>query len=65
MRDEVSTVWRKSSRSNNGGNGNCVEVALRGVAAAVRDSKNPAGPTISLPDWAGFLAAAKLGVYDR
>ncbi len=27
-------VWRKSSRSNNGGNGNCVEVALTKVRGA-------------------------------
>jgi len=58
-------VWRKSSRSSNGGNANCVEIALTGVTAAVRDSKNPTGPTISLPDWSGFLAAAKNGAYDR
>ena len=61
----MSTVWRKSSRSNAGGNANCVEIALTGVTAAVRDSKNPTGPTISLPDWSGFLAAAKNGAYDR
>jgi hypothetical protein len=54
-------VWRKSSRSNAGGNANCVEVALTGVAASVRDSKNPTGPTISLPDWSAFLTAAKRG----
>ena len=58
-------MWRKSSRSSNGGNANCVEIALTGVTAAVRDSKNPTGPTISLPDWSGFLAAAKNGAYDR
>jgi uncharacterized protein DUF397 len=61
----VSTVWRKSSRSNAGGNANCVEVSLTGVTAAVRDSKNPAGPTISLPDWSRFLSDTKNGAYDR
>jgi hypothetical protein len=30
----------------------------------VRDSKNPTGPTISLPNWQAFLAAAKTGAYD-
>ncbi|GAA3460457.1 DUF397 domain-containing protein [Saccharothrix longispora] len=58
-------MWRKSSRSNTGGNGNCVEVALDGRAARVRDSKNPSGPTVALGDWAGFLSAAKKGAYDR
>jgi len=60
----VSTVWRKSSRSSGGGNAQCVEIALTGAVAVVRDSKNPAGPTIALPDWSGFLAAAKNGAYD-
>ncbi|SDG98554.1 protein of unknown function [Lentzea fradiae] len=51
-------MWRKSSRSNNGGNGDCVEVALAGPAALVRDSKNP-GSTVAAPRWAAFLAAVK------
>jgi hypothetical protein len=41
--------WRKSSWSNGGNNGDCVEVAFTGPAAAIRDSKNPAGPTLLLP----------------
>jgi Domain of unknown function (DUF397) len=49
--------WRKSSRSGNGG-GECVEVATHqpGIVA-VRDSKDPDGPilTISRNEWAGFL----------
>jgi hypothetical protein len=57
-------LWRKSSRSNNGNNSNCVEVALAGRAARVRDSKNPSGPTVALPNWAGFLDAAKRGAFD-
>ncbi|MBY8854675.1 DUF397 domain-containing protein, partial [Saccharothrix sp. MB29] len=40
-------MWRKSGRSNTGGNGNCVEVALDGRAARVRDSKNPSGPSVA------------------
>lgn len=58
-------MWRKSSRSGSGTNANCVEVALTGVHAAARDSKNPGGPTVSLGDWSSFLAAAKRGAYDR
>ena len=49
--------WRKSSYSGNGG-GNCVEVArnLPGIVA-VRDSKDPHGPvlTVSADDWAAFI----------
>lgn len=37
--------WRKSSRSN--GAQNCVEVANLHRQQAVRDSKNPAGPTLA------------------
>jgi hypothetical protein len=51
--------WRKSSHSNGGQQGSCVEVARRlpGVVA-VRDSKDPDGPVLTLsPDeWARFTA---------
>jgi hypothetical protein len=40
--DHVDREWRKSSRSDH--QGSCVEV--RGDLAAVRDSKNLAGPTL-------------------
>lgn len=45
MTDLTRAVWRKSTRSNGGGD--CVEVAdnLAGVVA-VRDSKNPTGPAL-------------------
>jgi Domain of unknown function (DUF397) len=58
-----SLVWRKSSRSGNGGscievawrksshsggNGNCVEVAATPVGVLLRDSKNPDGPTLAV-----------------
>jgi hypothetical protein len=52
--------YRKSSYS--GGNNNCVEVAtnLPGVVA-VRDSKNPAGPTLAFTpeEWRTFLDSIK------
>jgi hypothetical protein len=57
-------VWRKSSRSNNGNNSNCVEVSLAGRSARVRDSKNPGGPSVTLPDWQSFLTAAKSGRFS-
>ncbi|MGI5213778.1 DUF397 domain-containing protein [Plantactinospora sp. CA-290183] len=50
--------WRKSSRSNSSG-GACVEVAdnLPGLVA-VRDSKDPTGPTLTFGPtaWRGFLS---------
>jgi len=55
--DLSRAVWHKSTRSNGSG-GACVEVArnLSGVIA-VRDSKNPDGPTliVSRDEWASFI----------
>ena len=50
-------TWRRSARS--AGNGCCVEVALLGDGVAVRDSKDPEGPTLAFaaPAWKGFLAS--------
>jgi hypothetical protein len=57
--------WRKSSYTS--GQGNCVEVAsnVPGMVA-VRDSKDPLGPTLAFaPDeWEGFTAAVKAGEFD-
>ena len=58
-------MWRKSSRSNNGGNGNCVEVALNGQAARVRDSKNRASSEVAAPQWASFIGAVKRGDFEK
>jgi Domain of unknown function (DUF397) len=59
-----NAVWRKSSRSNGGGNcielawrkssqsnggGECVELARTPQFGAVRDSKNPGGPMLVFP----------------
>jgi Domain of unknown function (DUF397) len=49
--------WRTSSRSGDDG-GMCVEVATNlPDAVAVRDSKNPGGPTLILTrdNWTAFL----------
>ncbi len=50
--------WRKSSYSGDQG-GNCVEVAaIHSTTVAVRDSKNPQGPMLTLRPraFAAFLS---------
>jgi Domain of unknown function (DUF397) len=54
-------VWRKSSHS--GQDGNCVEVAANLPAVvAVRDSKDPGGPGLTLgrADWSALTRAIRL-----
>ncbi|MBP2321443.1 hypothetical protein JOF56_001828 [Kibdelosporangium banguiense] len=51
--------WRKSSWSTD--QTNCVELANTG---AVRDSKNPTGPILTV-ELAPFLAAIKSGRFDH
>jgi Domain of unknown function (DUF397) len=49
-------VWRKSSHS--GAENDCVEIAVvDDSTAAVRDSKNPAGPRLEFHSarWAAFI----------
>jgi Domain of unknown function (DUF397) len=64
MNELQITAWRKSTRSNDGGN--CVEVAKTSGAVAVRDSKDPTGPVLVFtPDaWRAFIDAAKQGEFD-
>jgi len=57
---EGSTIWRRSSFSGGSG-GDCVEL---GNTGAVRDSKNPAGPVLTV-DLGGLLASVKAGHLDR
>ena len=54
--------WRKSSFSGSGANA-CVECADLHHTHAVRDSKNPTGPPLTLAPtaWQGLLATAKRG----
>lgn len=56
--------WRKSSRSGNHGNTDCVEVARVGPVnplVGLRDSKDPDGPKLLLeqPEWRKFLERLK------
>jgi hypothetical protein len=66
MPDLTGATWRKSSRSNNGGN--CVEVAdnLPGVIG-LRDSKDQTGPVLTFNPtaWAAFVIATKRDAFGR
>ncbi|MFG2805848.1 DUF397 domain-containing protein [Streptomyces massasporeus] len=47
MASKAGILWRKSSYSGDQG-GDCVEVAETSATIAVRDSKTPAGPILTL-----------------
>ncbi|MGH3706816.1 MAG: DUF397 domain-containing protein [Pseudonocardiaceae bacterium] len=51
----------QSSRSNHGGEGNCVEAAELPGRVAMRDSKDPAGPVLvcTRAEWHAFLDALR------
>jgi hypothetical protein len=53
----AQTAWRKSSFTAS--DGECVEVAFAQVEAAVRDSKDPTGPVLTVPA-AGWVELVKL-----
>ncbi|MFI6819670.1 DUF397 domain-containing protein [Micromonospora sp. NPDC050187] len=65
--DLTGAVWRKSSRSGNGGS-TCVEVATNlPDVVGVRDSKDRQGPVLSFPPaaWAAFARATVAGALTR
>lgn len=64
--DLPGVQWFKSSSSS--GKEACVEVAwLGGGHVGVRDSKNPAGPTLMFTpgEWDAFTAGVQGGEFDR
>jgi hypothetical protein len=66
MADLTGAVWRKSTRSGNGGS-DCVEVAknVPGIVG-VRDSKDRDGGVLTFgPEaWREFLGGVKAGEFD-
>ncbi|MFC8847197.1 MULTISPECIES: DUF397 domain-containing protein [unclassified Micromonospora] len=66
MPDLTGATWRKSTRSNNGGD--CVEVAdnLSGMVG-LRDSKDPSGPVLTFTPraWAAFVQGTKAQTPSR
>jgi hypothetical protein len=56
--------WRKSTYSDQ--NGQCVELAPDNGLVAVRDSKDPQGPTLGFTrgEMLAFIQGAKAGEFD-
>lgn len=63
--DLPRAAWRKSTRSNDGGDGNCVEVAELADRIALRDSKDRTGPVLAFPQdqWRAFLTGIRTGQF--
>jgi hypothetical protein len=61
---DTSLTWRKASASTI--QGNCVELAPSDGGVAVRDSKDPGGPTLwfTREEIAAFLNGIKAGEFD-
>ncbi|MGQ5639850.1 MULTISPECIES: DUF397 domain-containing protein [unclassified Streptomyces] len=57
----AALAWHKSSYSSDEG-GNCLEMATTPATIHIRDSKQPAGPvlTLSPATWSEFLRSAAL-----
>jgi hypothetical protein len=65
MIDFDRAVWRKSTRTQQ--SGQCVEVAAVESKVAVRDSKDPSGPTLvfTSENFARFLIGLVDGDFSR
>ena len=63
---ETPVKWRKSKRSGDPTIGTCVEVASIDGGRAIRDSKDPDGPWLSLTvgGLRGLIAAVKASQHD-
>ncbi|WP_199923627.1 DUF397 domain-containing protein [Streptomyces cellulosae] len=63
--DQSPRVWFTSSYSNGAG-GECVECALTGERALIRDSKNASGPVVAVRDsaWCSFVQALAHGTWN-
>ncbi|WP_433336155.1 DUF397 domain-containing protein [Spirillospora sp. CA-294931] len=61
----AAAVWRKSSHSGQGGQ-DCVELASLADAVAVRDSKDPEGPKLTLDSGAfsALVSRIRSGRHD-
>lgn len=59
--DLSGAIWRTSSYTGNGNNGDCVEVAFAPEVTALRDSKDRAGGALVVgrTSWSAFLEAAR------
>jgi Domain of unknown function (DUF397) len=64
--DLSPATWRKSSRSNDAGGADCVEVAGLPDRVAMRDSKDPAGPVLAVTraKWRAFLSSVQASEFD-
>ena len=68
MIDTTGADWRKSRRSNNGGN--CVEVATNLLASTgsifVRNSRDPEGSVLAftLAEWRAFTGGVHDGEFE-
>ncbi|MFC4052609.1 DUF397 domain-containing protein [Actinomadura syzygii] len=65
--DLSAARWRKSSRSHNNSQQQCVEVAAIAHTIGIRDSTDPAGPrlAVSRAAFGGLVEQAKAGALDH
>lgn len=58
--------WKKSTRSDESGGGQCVEVAFADGHIGVRDSKAPAADLLTFDPtaWQSFTRVVKAGLLD-
>lgn len=64
--DFSRATWRKSSHSDHGVDGDCVEIAELPDWVAMRDSKDPTGLVLAFTnaEWSAFLGGIRVGDFD-